>query len=194
MRECVGNTHVVESARILGDHIQRLPQRTERASIDTVTMRCSHDIRSGLMHRRMNHERRRIQQSALATINDLSLVVHLQEIGALDQGESDTERIHPEGRGIDRVTKCDVASHPLVEAELAKDAEGRCETTLEVFSFFIFVFEGGWRGEFGHLLCGLLLREAGLLRSHGIGLLAGLLVVAIGGCDWGSHDGFGVRH
>lgn len=122
-------------------NIKWLPQRTVTPPINTMTMRRTHHIRPRRMHRRMNHIRCRIQQAARPPIDDLPVVVHQDEVTALDQAEGHAERVHPEGGRVDGVAECYVACDTFVVAQFAEDAEGEGEAAFQVGSFFVFVGE-----------------------------------------------------
>ena len=62
------------------------------------------------MDSRVDHIRRGVEQTAFATVNDLAVFIHANEIGPLDHGESDAEGIHPEGLRVDRILKLASAS------------------------------------------------------------------------------------
>ena len=68
-----------------------------------MTMGRAHHVRPSFVYRTMDHECSGVQQPHLPTINDLSLMVHLDEITLLDEGERDPERIDPERGWIDRI-------------------------------------------------------------------------------------------
>ena len=93
----------MERARVLCNNIQLPPQRTECPAIDTMTMRCAQDIWPRIMDSTMNHKCSSIQQPHVATVDDLSVVVHLYEIALIDEREGNTEGIDPEGGRVDRI-------------------------------------------------------------------------------------------
>lgn len=149
-REETIRTYIVERAAVLRDNIQGLPQTAIAPSINTVTVRCTQDIRSGLMDRRVDHVRRRVEKSTLSAINDLSIMVDLNEIALLDHAEGNTERVDPEGCGVDGIAEGDVTGDTLVEAVFAEDAEGGGETAFEVVTLGVLVgeFWGRWEHHF----------------------------------------------
>ena len=53
------------------------------------------DIRSGCVYGGMDHVCCLVQEAVLAAINDLAIVVDLDQIGLLDEGEGEAEGIDP---------------------------------------------------------------------------------------------------
>ena len=92
----------------------------------------------------MDHVGGRVEQSTFAAVDDLAGVVHEDEVGLVDHGESDPEWVHPEAVRLHGVTHGDVASHALVEAIFAENAEGGCEAAFEVVALLVWVVELGW--------------------------------------------------
>lgn len=119
-------------------------------------MRRTQHIGPRFMDRRMDHKRRSIEQLHRSTGDDLSLMVHLDQVRHLDQRERNAEGIHPERSGVDWVAESDVSSDAFVEAEFSEDAEGGCQAPFQIFPLLIFVLEFGRTGEFGHLHLGFL--------------------------------------
>lgn len=111
--------------------------------MNTVRVRRAHDIWPSRMDGRMDHKRRSVQHTIRPTSNDGTFMIDLDQIGRLDQGESETERIHPKGRGIDGIANGDVSRDAFVEAVFAEDAEGGSEAALEVLALFFLVIEDG---------------------------------------------------
>lgn len=110
-------------------------------------MRGTHDIRPRRMHRRMDHIRRGIQQPTGPPVDDLPVVIHEDEIRALDHAEGHAERVHPEGRRVDRVSESDVSGDAFVVAEFAEDAEREGEAAFQVGPLGVFVSEARGGGE-----------------------------------------------
>ena len=81
-----------------------------------MTMRGAHHVRPSLVYSTMDHECSGVQQPHIPTVDDLSLVIHLDEISFFDEGKRDAERIDPEGAWIDRIAKCNMPGDALVEA------------------------------------------------------------------------------
>ena len=88
----------MKGASILGDHVQLPSQTAERSTIYTMAVCCTNYVWPRLMHGAMNHECSRIQESYFSTIDDLSVVVHLDKIAFLDEREGNTERVDPKSR------------------------------------------------------------------------------------------------
>lgn len=80
-----------------------------------MTMRRAHHVRPSLVYSTMDHECSGVQQPHIPTVDDLSLVIHLDEIAFFDEGKRDAERIDPERAWIDRIAKCDMPRDALVE-------------------------------------------------------------------------------
>ena len=119
--------------------------------MDTVAVRGAQNIRPRGVHGVVDHVGGCVQQPVFSSIDDFSFVVDLDQVAGFDQAEGQTEWVHPEGGGVDRVTESDVPGDAFVIAEFAEDAEGKGKAAFEVFSFLVLVGEGGWRGEFHHL-------------------------------------------
>lgn len=115
-----------------------------------MAMCSSHDIWSSLMDSRVDHECRRIQQSVLSASNHLALLVDMDEVRPLDEGEGKSKRVHPESIRLDRVANSDVPGYALIESVFAKDAECCCQTALEIFPLFLFVLEFWWTAFVSH--------------------------------------------
>jgi hypothetical protein len=141
-------THIVECTGILRDNVQRSSQRAKGTAMDTVTVRRTVDFGSRGMDGRVDHVGSTIQQPNRSAANDFTVMVDMNQIRPLDLGEGDTERVDPEGGGIDRVPDGDVACDAFVEAEFAKDSECSGEAAFHVFSFLVLVFEDGWFREY----------------------------------------------
>lgn len=71
----------------------------------------------------MDHVRCRVQKPTLATVDDLTLLVHADEIRGFDQAEGDTERIHPECCWIYGIAQRYMACDSFVITVLAEDTE-----------------------------------------------------------------------
>ena len=108
--------YIIKGTRVLGDDIQLPPQRAECSTINTVTMCGAYHVRPSFVDSAMDHESSGVQQPHVPTINDFPLVVHLDKITLLDEGERDTERIDPERGWIDGIAECNMPSNALVEA------------------------------------------------------------------------------
>lgn len=132
---------VVESTSVLGDCIQLLSQRAERPPVNAMAVCGRVDIWSSLVDGAVYHKRSRVQQPALSTTNNLALLIHLDKVRPLDQGECDAKWIDPESVGLDGVTDGDVTRYTLVESVLSEDAEGCCQTSLKVLALFMLVGE-----------------------------------------------------
>ena len=109
-------------------------------------MRSTQHIRPRLMNRRVNHVRRRVEQSVLAAVDDSAGVVDEDEVGFGYEAESPAEGVHPEAVWLDGVAEGDVAGDAFVEAVFAENAEGGGEAAFEVVAFGVFVCEGWWAG------------------------------------------------
>lgn len=112
-----------------------------------MTVSRAEHVRSRRVDRRVYHVGRRVQQTNRTSVDDLAAVVDLDKVGGLDQGKRDAERVHPEGGRVDWIPECDVAGDSFVEAILAEDTEGGCQSSLEVFPLLVLVFEDWWSGE-----------------------------------------------
>lgn len=77
-------TYVVKSARILRGNIQLSAQRTKRPSVQAVTMRRAEHIRTRSVDGRVDHERRRVEQSARSAVDDFAVVVDEDQVGGFD--------------------------------------------------------------------------------------------------------------
>jgi len=106
----------MERACILSNDVKAPAQRAKRPPMKTVAVGRTHDIWSGLVDSSMDHERGRVQQSAITAPNHFSFVVDLDKITSLDQRECDAKRIHPKSRRIDRISKGNVAGDAFIEA------------------------------------------------------------------------------
>lgn len=76
------------------------------------------------MNSGMDHVSCNVQEPALSTPDDFALFIHMDEVGGLDQTKRNTERIHPECRGVDGIAESDVARDSLVESQFAEDTKG----------------------------------------------------------------------
>ena len=137
---------LMESARILRQALQLPPQSAESPPVNTMAVRSAHDVRPGLVDRRVYHVRGGVEQAVLAAVDDFAAVVHEDQVGFGDQAEGAAEGVHPEAVGLDGVAECDVPSDTLVEAVFAEDAEGGGEPAFEVVAFGEFVGEGWGAG------------------------------------------------
>jgi len=133
---------VVESARILRQRLQLPAQRAECPPVNTMAVRSAHDVRPGLVDRRVYHVRGGVEQAVLAAVDDFAAVVHEDQVGFGDQAEGAAEGVHPEAVRLHGVAQGDVARDALVEAVFAEDAEGSGEPAFEVFALFVLVGEG----------------------------------------------------
>lgn len=112
----------MKRARILRNNIQFPPQRTERASVDTMAMRRTQHVGPGLVNRAVNHKRRRIQQPPLTAPDNLSRMIDLDEVAAFHERERETEGVDPEGVRVDRIADGDVPRDAFVEAVFGEDS------------------------------------------------------------------------
>lgn len=109
----------------------------------------------------MDHVCRRVEQAAWASVDDLALVVHEDQIRGLDQTECDTKGVHPESCGVDGVlaevsglvtvmmlaermyTHGDMSGNAFIISVLAKDTERGGQPALKVCSLLVRVVELG---------------------------------------------------
>ena len=77
------------------------------------------DVWPSVVNGTVDHERGGIQQPHVATVDDLPVVVDLDEIALLDEGEGNTERVDPEGGRVDGIPQRDVSRDALIEAVFA---------------------------------------------------------------------------
>ena len=96
-------------------------------------------------------------------------MVHLYQVTLLNQGEGNSERIHPKSCWVHRITQRDVTCDTLIKPVFAEYAEGRCEAAFQVFPFFVLVFEAGRSRELGHVNLGLGFTQTRLERRFGGG-------------------------
>lgn len=94
---------LIEGAGILGDDVQRPAKGTEAPSIDAVAVSSSIDVRPSLMDRAVDHEGCRVEEPDGPTVDNLAFLIHLNEIGSLDEREGDSKRVDPEGFRVDWV-------------------------------------------------------------------------------------------
>ncbi len=125
------------------------------------------------MHGTMDHKSCCVKKPAGAAVDYLALVVDLNQIAALDHGESHSERVYPESGWVDRVSKRDVACYTLVETILAENAEGGSQAAFEVVALFIFVGEFGRAWNVELLGFGFVVMETGLQGGMNGRLLMG---------------------
>lgn len=92
----------------------------------------------------VDHECCCVEHFVLATADHLAFLVDLNQIGGLDQRESEAEWVNPECVGLDRVADCDVACDTFVESIFSEDTEGGCQTAFQVGPLFVLIFEGWW--------------------------------------------------
>jgi hypothetical protein len=104
----------MESTRVLCDDIQRTTQTAETSSVDAVAMGCSVDVRTALMNGGVDHVRRGIEQLHRASFENFTLFANAYEIGSLDEGEGDSERIDPESVWFDRIAKGDMSRNTFI--------------------------------------------------------------------------------
>ena len=79
-----GGAYIKKSTRILRNNIQRPAQRTKRPPMDTMTMRRTHHLRACRVDRRMDHERRGVEQPVRSAGDDLAFVVNLDQVRGFD--------------------------------------------------------------------------------------------------------------
>lgn len=88
-------TYIVECTRVLGDGVQCPSQGAKGASIDAVAVCCSVNVRSSMVNGGMDHVSRRIEHPVWSAINDLTLVVHKDQVGCLHQREGLAKWVDP---------------------------------------------------------------------------------------------------
>ena len=111
-----------------------------------------------------------VQQSALSTVDDFAFIIDKDEIGRLDQAESNTEWVDPKCCRIYRVPQRDVTSHTFVKAIFAKDAEGSRKSALQICALFVRIVKLWRLGEFKHLRLSIFLVQTRLVRGNRVGL------------------------
>lgn len=80
--------YIVESARVLREHVEFLAQSRECPSVDGVRMGSAHHVGSGFVDLGVNHERCRVEESVWArTFLDLGVVIYQEQITRLDEGK-----------------------------------------------------------------------------------------------------------
>ena len=93
-------------------------------------MRRGHDIGTGRVHLRVNDEGRRVHRPV--ALDDLTVIVHQDEVFDPNLLEVHAERIHPEVVEQFRIAGGDVTGHALVEPEMTEETEGGREALLAV--------------------------------------------------------------
>lgn len=153
---------IVESASVLSQRIQLASERTECAAINGVAVSSTVDIRPRSMNGRVDHVGGSVEETAFASIDDLAGVVDQDKIRLVDERKCHAKWVHPEAilcryislttltyfspcsiftHGIHRVTESNMTRNTLIKAIFAKDAECSRETSFQVLSLLIFVFE-----------------------------------------------------
>ena len=93
-------------------------------------MRRGDDLGSGLVDRRVDHERRPVDRGV--ALDDLALVVDEEQVARPHLAEALAERVDPEVVGALRIADRDVPGDALGEAEPAEDAQRAGELGLAV--------------------------------------------------------------
>ena len=107
---------LVEGAHVLGDGIERSPERRPRLPVDGMGVGCRNDVGPRLVDLRVDDECGLIDHGV--ALNDLADPVDENQIGNPDVSEMHPERVDPEVVELLGITGRDVASHTLVEPEL----------------------------------------------------------------------------
>lgn len=139
----INNVVVVESTSVLSQSVDLAAQRAPCTTVHRVTVSSTDDIRTSGVHGSVDHVCCGVEQAALASIDDLAGVVDQNQVGLIDERESDSEGVDPEAIWVDGVAKSDVAGYTLIETIFAEDAESGRETSFEIIALLVFIVELG---------------------------------------------------
>ena len=123
---------LVERARVLRERVEQAAQARPRLAVQRVGVRRGDHVGAGLVHLAVNGEGSLVQR--VATLHDVAVVVHQQQVRHLDLAESDAERIDPEMIGPFRVASSDMSGHAFLEAEHRERSVHRCQSFLAVLA------------------------------------------------------------
>jgi len=163
----LANHHMVfEKGRsILGNRLERAPERGKSGAVDRVRMTHRHDIRMRLVNRRVEHEASAVER--MRTLHNLALVVGKDEVGNPHLTEVHAHRICPvEFRALG-IPHREVPGKAVVESLQRKGAAGGCQTLLAIQALCLGRLELGYLGKDQPRLGWLVDRCGAGLVKHG---------------------------
>ena len=106
-------TYVIKRTRVLSNGIQRSAESAKRPAVNAVAMSSSVDIWPSLVNCRVDHVSSPVEQSDLAPVNNFASFADADQVRRLDERESNTERIDPEGISLYGILRNTPVSIPL---------------------------------------------------------------------------------
>lgn len=113
----------VEGARVLRQHVDRAAERAEGPAVEAVRVGGAVDVGPGDVDGVVDHVRGLVEESVCAAVDDVSVLVHEDQVRLLHETEGRAQGVDPEVVSLDGISKRDVSGHTLVEPELPKEPE-----------------------------------------------------------------------